>query len=183
MSEDYPAAHSMDTTWFAVDAAGHVGLFNTGENGHAPAGEENDVQSELWNLYLIPEEQEAGDWWNPRELCALAGVYYFDYDEEYDPIGPYDRSVVPGSPLHIDQLPPDLRQRMAQVRFEKVRFSETRYIQPIEHVACESWESAYLDVNCQRIRPIPGKEADYAAHFHQYSADPDFPAEPPPEDA
>ena len=33
---DYPAAHSMDTSWYAVDAAGHVALFESGENGHAP---------------------------------------------------------------------------------------------------------------------------------------------------
>lgn len=28
---DYPAAHSMDTTWFAVDLEGHVALFDSGE--------------------------------------------------------------------------------------------------------------------------------------------------------
>jgi hypothetical protein len=34
--EDIPAAHSMDTEWFAVDADGHVGLFETGEDGAYP---------------------------------------------------------------------------------------------------------------------------------------------------
>jgi hypothetical protein len=33
---DYPAAHSMDTTWFAVDADGHIGIFDTGEGGAVP---------------------------------------------------------------------------------------------------------------------------------------------------
>lgn len=33
---DYPAAHSMDTTWFAVDADGYVGSFDSGENGVLP---------------------------------------------------------------------------------------------------------------------------------------------------
>ena len=33
---DYPAAHSMDTTWFAVDQNGHIGHFNTLHNGHYP---------------------------------------------------------------------------------------------------------------------------------------------------
>jgi hypothetical protein len=34
---DYPAAaHSMDSEWFAVDRAGHVGYFRTGENGALP---------------------------------------------------------------------------------------------------------------------------------------------------
>ncbi len=35
-SSDYPAAHSMDTTWFAVDASGRVAHFDTGENGAVP---------------------------------------------------------------------------------------------------------------------------------------------------
>lgn len=33
---DYPAAHSMDTTWFAVDQDGHVAAFETGEAGAVP---------------------------------------------------------------------------------------------------------------------------------------------------
>lgn len=33
-----PAAHSMDTTWFAVDNQGHIGLFDSGEAGAVPEG-------------------------------------------------------------------------------------------------------------------------------------------------
>lgn len=33
---DYGAAHSMDTSWFAVDAAGHVARFDSGEDGAVP---------------------------------------------------------------------------------------------------------------------------------------------------
>lgn len=33
---DYPAAHSMDTTWFAVDRDGHVAVFESGEPGAVP---------------------------------------------------------------------------------------------------------------------------------------------------
>jgi hypothetical protein len=36
MDDDFPAAHSMDATWFAVDQDGHVGVFESGENGHVP---------------------------------------------------------------------------------------------------------------------------------------------------
>ena len=34
--EDFPAAHSMDTTWFAIDRDGHVAVFETGEAGCVP---------------------------------------------------------------------------------------------------------------------------------------------------
>ena len=33
---DFPAAHSMDTAWFAVDDDGHVAVFDTGEAGAVP---------------------------------------------------------------------------------------------------------------------------------------------------
>lgn len=33
---DFPAAHSMDSAWFAVDADGKVGRFDTGEDGAVP---------------------------------------------------------------------------------------------------------------------------------------------------
>src|SRR5215470_11324975 len=40
--EDFPAAHSMDATWFAVDQDGHIGMFHSGEAGAVPA-EVNDT--------------------------------------------------------------------------------------------------------------------------------------------
>lgn len=35
-AEDYPAAHSMDSCWFGVDADGHIAQFDTGERGLMP---------------------------------------------------------------------------------------------------------------------------------------------------
>src|SRR4051794_40197499 len=35
--DDYPAAHSMDTGWFAVDRDGHVAYFYSREAGAVPA--------------------------------------------------------------------------------------------------------------------------------------------------
>ena len=36
MKTDFPAAHSMDTTWFAIDRDGHVAVFESGEAGAVP---------------------------------------------------------------------------------------------------------------------------------------------------
>jgi hypothetical protein len=45
---DYPAAHSMDSCWFAVDRDGHVAYFSTGEAGAMPeAGVTGDDAFEL----------------------------------------------------------------------------------------------------------------------------------------
>jgi len=34
--KDFPAAHSMDTNWFAVDADGYIGYFDSSEGGAVP---------------------------------------------------------------------------------------------------------------------------------------------------
>jgi hypothetical protein len=34
--QDFPAAHSMDTDWFAIDADGNIGVFQSGEGGAVP---------------------------------------------------------------------------------------------------------------------------------------------------
>jgi len=43
--EDFPAAHSMDATWFAVDRDGHIGVFDSGDPGAVPA-EVNDTSDD-----------------------------------------------------------------------------------------------------------------------------------------
>lgn len=51
-AQDYPAAHSMDTDWFAVDQEGNIGLFRTSEDGALPK-----VACDRWQ-------------W-PSEFCAI----------------------------------------------------------------------------------------------------------------
>src|SRR5688500_18889811 len=41
---DFPAAHSMDTMLFAVDADGHLGIFESGEDGAVPKPIESESQ-------------------------------------------------------------------------------------------------------------------------------------------
>ena len=38
MEPDFPAAHSMDSSWYAIDKNGHVALFDTGAGGAIPNG-------------------------------------------------------------------------------------------------------------------------------------------------
>src|SRR5499433_3267873 len=42
-AEDFPAAHSMDAIWFAVDRDGHIGVFDSGEAGAVPAEVNNTI--------------------------------------------------------------------------------------------------------------------------------------------
>ena len=54
METDYPAAHSMDSYWFAIDSHGHVGCFETGEPGPLPvrALRNDNVEEILKELFL-----------------------------------------------------------------------------------------------------------------------------------
>src|SRR5262245_65976604 len=47
MDADFPAAHSMDTNWFAVDADGHVAHFYSGQSGAVPVAASQDPQWEV----------------------------------------------------------------------------------------------------------------------------------------
>lgn len=44
---NYPAAHSMDTTWFAVDETGAIAVFSTGEDGAVPHSHREDEGAEF----------------------------------------------------------------------------------------------------------------------------------------
>lgn len=92
---------------------------------------------------------------------AQLGFYYYQHPISNVFSFPYDRLSIPVRPLHIDQLPPELRKAVAQVAL-KIDFATTLHIQPPELVPCESYECAYLDSTGKHLRPIPGKEADYA---------------------
>jgi hypothetical protein len=251
MEPDFPAAHSMDTRWFAVDSDGHVAMFSSREAGAVPllafSGDETyEVRQRLYKLlpggdmihdlagrvlpslptipltdvYGIGEVilmfltsldpvRPALQGGRAREVRATEGAavifrgitseeldgykaapefrgcvaLFYDLVEEgeererslaehgvfeYEHLtenwisGPYGRESLPVRPIHVDQLPPDLRDRVGRLRL-KLRFADTTHIQPVELARCASWEQAYLDVTGKHIRPIPGKEDEYAS--------------------
>jgi hypothetical protein len=64
---DYPAAHSMDSTWWAVDGEGHVAQVNTGEAGAMPAAAGEPADADLITLLA-----EAGAPFDCEDLFAAA---------------------------------------------------------------------------------------------------------------
>jgi hypothetical protein len=233
MSDDFPAAHSMDSCWFAVDREGHVGYFDTGEAGALPdaaaqsrdvllrqlarllprcepiydlegrrladgrsrsydhgcpgymleyglfflkgldlvqplidAGRARQVKSssgaavimqnpgEEFIKALHDQDQCLGCSWHfgwdrsDEEDCnsepERLGLYVYGHLCENWISGPYGRETIPSKPLHIDQLPPMIRNLIKQLRFANLSFAETPHIQPVEHTPCSSWESRWL---------------------------------------
>jgi hypothetical protein len=176
MQPDYPAAHSMDATWFAVDSRGRVGVFFTGENGHLPRTEETDVREEIWELYR-PADMTTDDGWDGDNLCNHAGLYVFDFSDAWDEVaGFYVVTQTPAAPLHVDQLPPSIRLRCTELFFDEA-FDEMEGVQPLQIARCYFWGEgnvAYLCSDGATLKPIPGKEAHFArfvAEFRRQYAD------------
>ena len=70
--DSVPAAHSMDTMWFAVDNEGRVGLFDTGEDGALPLDAadlggslESSFDSMVFHAALFARARVGA--WVPRE--------------------------------------------------------------------------------------------------------------------
>lgn len=241
MSTDYPAAHSMDTTWFAVDRDGHVGCFYSSEAGSVPVAALVDGPDALYDRLanLLPRgeviydlhghllagpRQEAsrhrfedrGDSYGAllflkslapvrRQLTSgeavavpattgfavtfrrlsdatagrlhkdghCLGCFFSYFPEEGDEhrvrpaeVGlfeyvhpsenwisqPYGRLEVPRHPLHIDQLPPALRDEFSEGSFPTLSFPETTHLQPAEFGEVATWEPAYLTADGRTVR-------------------------------
>lgn len=52
ISGDFPAAHSMDTEWFAADQLGQVAVFRTQEDGPMPVNVFGPVTADYGSWFL-----------------------------------------------------------------------------------------------------------------------------------
>lgn len=173
-SSDFPAAHSMDTTWFAVDRDGHVAVFDSGEAGAVPVeGYNEDWYPILEELVKAAGGQELAadddDAWadRPNRLAAM-GIYYYAHEEwENAMAGPYDRTGVPEQPMPGHHVPRGLLKQM--VSFDG-RFAETERLQPVEHWPSDAWSEAWISADGTSVKCVPGHEAEYAEHFEDLAS-------------
>jgi hypothetical protein len=165
---DYPAAHSMDTVWYAVDAQGAVGVFDSGSPGPVPTSATRREHGDVPRLVrILGGECDDDDFELSEAFEELARLGLFAYQVitwETDFVDTYERVGAPKRPLHLDQLPPKLRNNVAKCTLPMVSFADEKELQVIALVACDLyWDEA---VGCfapghQEIRPIPGKEKEY----------------------
>jgi len=170
---DYPAAHSMDTTWFAVDEEGHVAAFVTGESGAMPiAGYGNDAMAmdvgalEEMIAALPKVEVTFDSSVKPEEDYILEhefsekGVFVYDQSDWDNGIaGPYQKRVIPTAPISVSQLPANFVA--GAVRF-KGSFIDAEKIQPVQHWPSEAWGNDFVDELEKNIYPIPKANNDGA---------------------
>jgi hypothetical protein len=89
---------------------------------------------------------------------AEHGLFGYSHTCENWISGPYGRHENPDKAVTLASLPPELQEAIGRVRFESLCFHETPYIQPVEHVSCESWETEYLALDMKTTKPMPGSE-------------------------
>lgn len=164
MTPDYPAAHSMDTQWFAVDQDGHVALFNSSEHGAVPrdaAGlyEDNEpLQTALQAFFFAGREEDPLDLFFDDDEWARAGLFVYEPRPGWFS-QPYERQREPEVPLHIDQLPPELRDAFRGVVLP-VRFSDTPTIQPCDYVPGDAWGAIVVGADGHTARPVSPDRID-----------------------
>ncbi len=171
---DYPAAHSMDTTWFAVDQDGYVALMDSSEPGAVPmayGGDQGNGMEFLETLAKHTGRQVELDKYecpNP-ESVGLYG-FYCDYDhpsvirpdgsivedlyadEDLDAVPPYKRVNVPSKPLHVSELPASLQHEVKNLVFKDLSFKDCEWIQPGLKLPCQFW--------AQEDQPLSAVDAD-----------------------
>jgi hypothetical protein len=106
------------------------------------------------------------------------GITFYSYADYEILLRPYPRVMTPERPLHVDQLPPDLRNRCGGLRFWMLRFDETESLQPFEHELddLQCWQVydpqeqvAYLSADGVTVRALPGDEKKFADFVRKFS--------------
>jgi hypothetical protein len=102
-------------------------------------------------LRTLHRAEAHGEWlgmtsfWSDQTSMAKRGLYQYEHLTENWTSGPYGRQAVPTAPIKWEELPAGLRAGLGVVRLP-VRFAQERYVQPVEHGPCRSWQSTYTDL-------------------------------------
>jgi hypothetical protein len=117
--------------WLATDGTGAVGLFSTAGGGYAPDAFLEDTEAHARAIGAILALPVMGRADCTRQLrpgfddtwlrIAERGVYAFDSDPNG---GVYWRIAAPHRPLQLAQLPVEVAEVAARIRFPNLRFAE-----------------------------------------------------------
>jgi hypothetical protein len=113
------------------------------------------------NLYLEYEDY------------TRAGLFSYGSGDAWRGIAaPYYRDLTPESPLHIDQVPPAVRDVFNHLRLDNIRFTDTLLVQPCEHGPCHYYDedetTGYLASDGVTVRPVPGQERYFLEDYERH---------------
>ncbi|HVI01975.1 MAG TPA: hypothetical protein VM869_24850 [Enhygromyxa sp.] len=114
--DDYPAAHSMDTSWFAADEHGRVAVFDSDEHGAVPhaaislggAGDPDPEADEICKLLALDEDG--------YDAIYESGPFFHYRNGDCGDPGHYERTDhAPAQPVNVAALPGPLRAKMLRL--------------------------------------------------------------------
>jgi hypothetical protein len=136
------AAPFSDFEWFAVDRDDHVAFLTSGGHAAIPRAvfRSSDAYFAIRDRFRsLPFRGECvldeigcrkprpDDWVE----MARRGLFGFDFEfDDPSPGCPYRRVASPERPITVSELPRDVRDWLGAVRFEAIRFAETRMLLP-----------------------------------------------------
>lgn len=190
---DYPAAHSVDTMWFAVDKDGHIGIFDSGEDGPIPAVFDNDrdgICGLTPEMLLEKMESVRGQKRDQFDMYKGEELGFYTYDPQMDevyelqqqfdpdesktefPAPMYARLAVPSEPITIADLPSEWHEAIEIMRLPGVSFSNSKLFQPGEHFASVGWGTdCYLGLDGQSHKfTTPDPELIKKVRVRKYTA-------------
>ena len=181
----------MDSTWFAVDEDGHIGVFDTGDEGPKPVNfpsisldepdpkldleEEALLAQILWDLacsdeclrkILPPSRAEL-----EKQICYGEVIDYsfrffrslgvFTYSCDFCTPVAYAKVGEVQRPIGLEKLDESTQEQLRRARLP-VRFSETPAIAPGEFEKISAWTVYWFD-STGRARPVEGLEDEFEA--------------------
>ncbi len=174
-----PAAHSMDTDWFAVDALGQIGVFDSGEGGGVPLAhfEAWSAQSSFDELLALLVGEPAGS--------ALR----FDDHELFAPspstLDPWERYSIAESPEQLGDGRGSLLIELADARAAadpRLNPDDNIYRLPGDRVLIRGWfdydrlARSWSELGIVRVRAPydvePGRLGVFRYSCSDYSAGP-----------
>ena len=131
-NDDYPAAHSMDTAWFAVDENGNLAEFHAGDEGSVPVEwlENKGEGKEVWEAWRTRTP--------PFDQIDCKQAYWFGGDDDCK-CGTYRRINVPLKPLRTNDISPPALEALQPVVLDSIQFDRMLWIQPVEFLPCHTY--------------------------------------------
>jgi len=132
-NKEYPATHSMETSWFAIDEDGFVAVLRCEENGPVPkcAEQDSDIDCEAGEYYFSIFDDD-------ENVKSTSPVQVYVYEGTLDSDKPMKRIFVPYFLMKENEFSEEVREKSIRL---PIRFKDTEYLQIAEYTPC----NVYLD--------------------------------------
>jgi len=151
--KEYPATHSMETSWFAIDEDGAVAVLHFEENGPVPtcARQDSDIDCEAGEYYFAMDEDD--------ENHDFLSGYMYIYEGSINSEWPLKRICTPISATKENEITVEVRKSAIRL---PLKFKDSESIQIAEFVPCRIYAQNMVEINgyyFAKLQTAEGEEA------------------------